>query len=84
MKKETKSNNDKSVKKGGGKVVKPAVRELLKQNSQQMINTYATMVPISNPIYSTMKSIPKGEKFIDFGSNVPSELDRRARKLSNE
>lgn len=60
--------------------MKPAVRELLKQNSQQMINTYATMVPISNPIYSTLKSIPKGEKFID----VPSELDRRARKLSNE
>jgi hypothetical protein len=50
LKKETKSHIDKNQNSNDSKL-KPAVRELLKQNSEQAINTYATMVPISKPLY---------------------------------
>lgn len=50
LKKETKSHIEKKPNIDDSKL-KPAVRELLKQNSQQTINTYATMVPISKPLY---------------------------------
>lgn len=84
MKKETKSHIDKNQIVDDSKLT-PAVRELLKQNSQQSINTYATMVPISKPLYSkTEKMIPSNNFMPENQKNNPNTVNKKIRKLSDE